>query len=235
MPFNDQCAHTVASDFCCYFSRVFFVLFFGSADAVREVGRAEQDEADAAFTEAQDMRLFSPRPVTDAEIEDEGEEFVAGNAVCEAETSADPEADPREGMDEATAAIETYGRLMLPTPTPSEIESNFEMFVLENEICEMEAIAAEDADVEATEASEALEQMDAVLALQEIHAEQDLAAAVIRMAEEEQATIYAAVDEWMPSGPLSPSDSEIQAAGEEFELELAIAEAQQAFDPDDAL
>eukprot|EP00035_Acanthoeca_spectabilis_P006628 m.127045 g.127045 ORF g.127045 m.127045 type:complete len:152 (-) comp13591_c0_seq3:801-1256(-) len=68
-----------------------FILETELADAVIALGEEERSQGDTAYTTARDEGLLSPRPLTDAEINAEGEEFVAWNAVCEAEGEADPE------------------------------------------------------------------------------------------------------------------------------------------------
>eukprot|EP00038_Savillea_parva_P021418 m.34675 g.34675 ORF g.34675 m.34675 type:complete len:278 (-) comp5172_c0_seq1:100-933(-) len=195
-----------------------FIMENEMAAEVVSLGMAEQDEADEALTEAQDAGLI-PRsaPVTEAEIEGEGEEFVASNFMLECEEDVDPDADPREGLDEATAAMEHYGGAPLPTPTPSEIDEDGEMFVLENALAELEMEEPDDDDVDSDEdeATTALEQLDVECEFHEIDAEVALADAVRAYGRDEQAEADAAADE-----------AEMEAAGEEFALEVALVEAE---------
>lgn len=99
---------------------------------------------------------------------------------------------------------------------------------MENEIAELEEAEAD----EHNEASEALEVMDIVAGMEELHAEEELAQAVLEMAADEQDQTNQSVRDGMAAGLLPPSDAEIEAEAEQFELEVAIAETEEWVDPD---
>jgi len=208
-----------------------FMLELELAQAVIELGEDEQAEANTAIDTAEASENIKvpavSGDVTDDQLAADGELFVLENKIVEAEQDADPDA--TSGITEAEAMSEHYSvRPTKKSVTDSEVAAEAEAFQLENEIVELEEqLINED------EASTALEVMDAHMAHEELVLEEQIASVVMAMGAEEQSETNLHLESADAVAMLpKATDAEIENEAAAFELNNAIAEAEQNLDPE---
>lgn len=187
--------------------------------------------ADAPVYNAIDIEASAELSVV--EITDEMEQFVLEQMIADAVVELG-----EEEQNEANDILDSMAPSVLPcrgifdssaAASDEEIQEAGELYILEQEIFE---VAEEAADEEYHEALVGLKQLDLEEEMQLFVAEIALADAVIEIAIDEQKEVNDALElmasEGAKTSRFSATESEIQSAGEIFQLQNEIAELEQA-------